>query len=311
MLISHSRWEIRRKMTDHKLSRLQQEEFKIFKEFIRICDENKLSWFICGGSFLGAVRHRGFIPWDDDIDVAMPRPDFEVFLELAPKYLPEELYLSTYNTDEEHITLVAQIFNRNKEFILNNAEKKVQTGAWVDILVIDGAPEKGVKRKIFEVKYMYYRMLNQFAHFSEIVNLNKKRPWYENIAIRFAQITHIEKYLDPIKIGDKFHQLLKTNLYETSAEVAIFMGAAKMNEIIPKEVYGVGTEYDFEGIKVKGPDMYDKYLSHFYGDYMTPPSENERNRHNVTVICCGGRRTISTFRLVFYLRIFSVEGRCA
>lgn len=127
----------------------------------------------------------------------------------------EELYLSTYNTDAEHITLVAQIFNRNKEFILNNAEKKVQTGAWVDILVIDGAPEKGVKRKLFEVKYMYYRMLNQFAHFSEIVNLNKKRPWYENIAIRFAQITHIEKYLDPIKIGDKFHQLLKTNLYET------------------------------------------------------------------------------------------------
>ena len=65
MLILHSRWEIRRKMTDHKLSRLQQEEFKIFKEFIRICDENKLSWFICGGSFLGAVRHKGFIPWDE------------------------------------------------------------------------------------------------------------------------------------------------------------------------------------------------------------------------------------------------------
>ena len=61
-----------------------------------------------------------------------------------------------------------------------------------------------------------------------------------------------------------------------------------MNVIFPKEVQGVGTEYNFEGIKVKGPDMYDKYLNHFYGDYMTPPSENERNRHNVTVICCGG-----------------------
>lgn len=84
-----------------------------------------------------------------------------------------------------------------------------------------------------------------------------------------------------------------------------------MNVIFPKEVYGVGTEYNFEGIKVKGPDMYDKYLNHFYGDYMTPPSENERNRHNVTVFCCGGRRAISTFRLVFYLCIFSVEGRCA
>lgn len=265
----------------HKLSKLQEAEFEIFKEFISICEKENLKWFICGGSFLGAVRHQGFIPWDDDVDVAMPRPDFEKFLKIAPSYLSDQLYLSTYKLGQEHYTLVAMIINKNKEFTLNNSAKQVKTGAWMDILVIDGAPPEGIKRKFFKVKYLYYRMMNQFAHFNEVVNLNKKRPWYENAAIKFAQITNIEAHLNGIKIGDHFHAFLKSNPYETSKEVATFMGAAKMKEILPKEVYGEGTDYMFEGIKVKGPDQADAYLSHFYGDYMTPPPEADRNRHNV------------------------------
>ena len=92
-------------MSEHKLNKLQEEELKIFKIFIEICKNNNLRYMICGGSFLGAVRHKGFIPWDDDIDVAMPRPDFEKFLVIAPDILPEDLYLSTYKFGEQHITL--------------------------------------------------------------------------------------------------------------------------------------------------------------------------------------------------------------
>lgn len=268
-------------MGEHILSKLQEEELKIFKVFIDICNRNDLTYMICGGSFLGAVRHKGFIPWDDDIDVAMPRPDFEKFIQIAPALLPDNLYLSTYKLGAEHITLVAMIINKNKRFTLNNSTKQMKTGAWMDILVIDGAPKPGLRRKIFGICYMYYRMMNQFAHFDEIVNLNKKRPWYENIAIKFAQLTKIEKRLNSIKIGDGFHKFLKKNSYQTSAYVATFMGAAKMNEILPKEVYGIGAEYEYEGMVVKGPDKYDDYLSHFYGDYMTPPPIDQRNRHNV------------------------------
>lgn len=266
---------------NHVLSNLQKAELEIFREFVSICKDNNLIYMICGGSFLGAVRHKGFIPWDDDIDVAMPRPDFERFLEIAPGILSEDLYLSTYKTREDHITLVAQIFNKNKNFTLNNATKIIKTGAWIDILVIDGAPEPGLRRKIFGIKYMYYRMLNQFAHFDEIVNLNKKRPWYERLAIKFAQITKIERFLNPIKIGDCFHKFLKKNPYDSSKYVATFMGAAKMREILPKDVYGCGSDYQYEGMIIKGPDKAHEYLSHFYGDYMTPPPSDKRNRHNV------------------------------
>ncbi|MCD8290798.1 MAG: LicD family protein [Prevotella sp.] len=267
-------------MEEHKLSKLQIAEFEIFKVFIGICDKYNFRYYVSGGTQLGAVRHKGFIPWDDDIDVGMPRPDFEKFLEIAPKELPEHLYLSTYKRPD-HITLVAMIFNKKKEFKLINAEKEVQTGAWIDILVIDGAPGPGIKRKIFGIKYMFYRMMNQYAHFSEIVNMTIKRPWYEALAIKFAQWTNIEKHLDPVKWGDRMHKFLQTYPFETSDYAAEFLGREKMREIVPKDWFGKGTDYDFEDIKVKGFDKAHEYLTHYYGDYMTPPPMADRDRHGV------------------------------
>ena len=216
------------------ISEIQDHLYIMLKEFDSFCKENDIKYSLSGGSLLGAIRHKGFIPWDDDIDVAMPRPDFEKFIEIAPSFLPDSTFLSTYKRGKEHATLVAQLFGKEKKFLLNNAAKKVPTAAWVDILAIDGAPGKGIKRKLFGIRYLYYRMLNQFAHFEEIVNLNKQRPWYENVAIKFAQVTQIERSLDPVKIGDRFHRLLKSNRYEDCDEVATFMGAAKMKEIVPK-----------------------------------------------------------------------------
>ncbi len=265
-----------------KLSKLQTAELAILKEFLKICEKNNLKYYLIGGSFLGAVRHKGFIPWDDDIDVAMPRPDYEEFLKIAPALLPENLYLSTYKLGKEHYILGAVIYNKKKEFLLNNAAKQMATGAWVDISMLDGAPDPGMKRRLFGIRYMYRRMMFQFAHFDEVVNLNADRPWYERAAIRFAQNTNIENRLDPVKAGDKFDKLLRSNSYEDAAYIANFVGRVKMNEILPREVYGEGTDYEYEGMLVKGPDQADAYLTHFYGDYMTPPPPEERNRHNVT-----------------------------
>ncbi len=266
---------------ESKLNKLQTAELEILKEFINICERNDLRYFLIGGSFLGAVRHKGFIPWDDDVDVAMPRPDYEEFLNIAPALLPDNLYLSTYKLGKEHYILGAVIYNKKKEFTLNNAAKQMQTGAWLDISMLDGAPDPGIKRRVFGIRYMYRRMMFQFAHFDEVVNQNIDRPWYERAAIRFAKITNIEKRLDPIKVGDKFDKLLKSNSYDDSSNVANFVGRVKMNEILPKEVYGEGTDYEYEGMLVKGPDQANEYLTHFYGDYMSPPPPDQRNRHNV------------------------------
>lgn len=170
-------------MNGENLSQLQMEELKLLKIFTNLYDKNNLIYFLCGGSFLGAVRHQGFIPWDDDIDVAMPRPDFEKFLQIAPNLLPDDTFLSTYKRGKEHVT-------------------------------------------------------------------------------------------------------------------------------VPKDYYGKGTTYKFEDIYIECPDKLD-YLVHFYGDYMTPPPVNERNRHNVTVINMRGyRELIYSLLNTFHLHIFQLNGRC-
>lgn len=275
----------------HELSELQQAEYEILKEFLAICEGASLKYFIWGGSLLGAVRHGGFIPWDDDIDVAMPRDDFEIFVEIAPMFLRDDMYLSTYETDENHITLVAQIFNKDERFLLNNAEEQVKTGAWLDILVIDGAPDPGVIRKVFGLRYMYRRMICQFANFSKIVNLSKQRPWYERAAIKFATLTNIERAIDSKTAHKKLHRLIRSVPFESANYVATFMGAAKMGEVMPTSYVGEGTNYLFEELEVIGPSDYEKFLTQIYGDWRVLPPEDERNCHNVTVIEGDGADT--------------------
>lgn len=268
-------------MEKHKLTKLQEAELDILKTFIKICEENNLRYFLCYGSMIGAVRHQGFIPWDDDVDVAMPRPDYEIFSNIANKVLPDYMYFSTYKLGKDHITLSSMIMNKNHDFTLHNAGKVVKTGAWIDVLAIDGAPEPGISRKIFLIKFMYYRTMCQLAHFDKVVNLQKPRPWYEKVVIKFAQITKIERYLDGVKYGKKYHKLLSRIPYDKSEEVATFQGDDRLEGIVPKEVYGKGKKYRYEDIYVIGPDDYDRYLKCYYSDYMKYPPMELRNRHNV------------------------------
>ena len=263
------------------LSKLQIAELDILKTFIKICEENNLRYYLCYGSMIGAVRHNGFIPWDDDIDVAMPRPDYERFSQIANKTLPENLYFSTYKDGDKHITLSSMIVSKNHDFTLHNAGKVMKTGAWVDVLAIDGAPKPGISRKIFLIKFLYRRTMCQLAHFDEIVNLQKSRPWYERMVIKFAQITKIEKHLDGVKCGREYHKLLSRIPYDEAVEVATFQGDDRLEGIVPKTVYGKGKKYKYEDIYVIGPYDYDRYLKCYYPDYMTPPPMDLRNRHNV------------------------------
>lgn len=271
-------------MTDslNHLNDLQKAELNILKCFISICNKNNLKYFLCGGSLLGAVRHKGFIPWDDDIDIAMPRPDYIKFKNIARTELPENLYLSTYET-EGHVWLVPMIIDKKTSFILNNAEEKKEVGAWMDILIIDGAPENKIQKFYFGCRYLCARMLYQLANFSKVVNLNKKRPIHEKLIIKFAQISHIEKILNAKKIFRWYEKIVQTYNYDKSNYVATFSGAAKMHEIVPKSYYGNGDLYKYEDITVIGCSDYDRYLTHFYNNYMQFPPENERNRHNVTI----------------------------
>lgn len=263
------------------LSDLQRAELVVFKEFIKICDKHNITYYITGGTLLGSIRHNGFIPWDDDIDIAMTRKEYNRFVEVANE-LPETMYLSQLDTPG-HVWLVPRIIDKNTSFFLNNPTEKKQIGAWMDILIIDGVPNPGtLKFKWFGVKYLFARMLYQFSNFSTAVNMNKKRPWHESLAIKFAKFTHIEKILNPIRCGRFYDRICRQYDLDKCEYGAPLSGAMQLREAVDKSWFGQGKKYPFEDITVTGVDEADKYLTYIYGDYMTPPPMSDRNQHNVT-----------------------------
>ncbi len=265
-----------------KLSELQIEEYELLQEFIRICKTLDLRYYMVAGSMLGTYRHQGFIPWDDDIDVAMPRKDYDIFVSKAMTIVNDKFLIST-PLDNGHYILTAQMVSKKKKYILNNARNKVITGAWIDIMAIDGVPDPGIRRLLHWSEYMILRTIFQLSHFSDVVNLNRERPFYERIVIRFASVTHIEKILNSIAIARTIEKHLRKVDYEHSNYVATYCGVYRNKEIFPRATYGFGKEYQFEDISVMGVSNPTEYLSQLYGDFMTPPSDaRQRNRHNVT-----------------------------
>ena len=259
----------------HKLSSLQEQELEILKEFQRICDANKLQYFVVAGTMLGAVRHHGFIPWDDDIDVAMPRREYDRFLEIAPRQLHSDYVLKSPR-DKDHVTIVSTITSKKGGFTLNNAQKELHTGAWIDIMMIDGVPAPGIKRTIHWYKYMALRAFYQISHFDEVVDQNRARPVFEKVIIKFAKVTKLQRLLDSSKINARIEKLMRSVPYEKNKYVATYCGIYRKKEIVPREWYGVGTKYQFEDTEVFGLSEADKYLSQLYGDYMTPILNKER-----------------------------------
>lgn len=262
------------------LSELQKYELNVLKKFVKICEDNNLKYYITGGSLLGAIRHHGFIPWDDDIDVVMPRKDYEYLKANAHNLLTGNLYLSNYDTPG-HIWS-PKIVDTSTHFYLNNSLKKKELGAWVDILILDGVPNPGIRRTIFKYYYLFARLMYQFSTFSQSVNLHRKRSLFERLLIGFAKFSHIELILNSRIIGNFYDRVCSHYDINYSEYVAPLGGVMRFKEVVPKEWFGEGVVLQFEDMEVIGVTEWDKYLTYIYGDYMTPPPSDERNKHNVS-----------------------------
>ena len=122
---------------DEYIKRIHEEILKVMDEVDRICRENNLQYYLIGGTLLGAVRHEGFIPWDDDLDIAMPREDYETFLAISPSALPSHLKIGTARYDVNYHRLFSKVYNVNTRFVEHVGEKETNMGIFVDIFPLD------------------------------------------------------------------------------------------------------------------------------------------------------------------------------
>ncbi len=263
---------------DFNLNELKKIELEMLKEFILICKRHSLKYYLLGGSCLGAVRHKGFIPWDDDIDVGMPRDDYDNFMEIAQLELPEHLFLQNYITDPQCPFVFAKLRNSSTTYIEKSVENlDINHGIYIDIFPLDGFTENKWKSKKFFFKNRIYKY-----RIAKIFNIEKSPK--ENILKKllndiyeFAINIYCKDLSKTIKKQDKLHRLF---CFEKSNLVANHSGAWGKKEIVLKEYFGEGTKGIFEETEVCLPKNYDKYLTSLYGDYMTPPPPEKRIGHH-------------------------------
>ena len=268
-------------MEDKKLSLrdIQLESLKILDDFVALCERNKMTYYISGGTYLGAVRHHGFIPWDDDVDVAMPRKDYNKFLDIAEKELPSNYKINHFTKDKNSLFYVPKIENEQFQMVSRIAKIEKKVNLWIDVFPLDGLPKNRILKKIHCIRLLILRGEMKTALFDILVDYkNTDRPWYEK------EHTNLGHFLDPYKIMQKIDKVLSKYDFYDSEYVMNFMGSYKLKSILNRpEIYAEGALYEFEGRLFNGPKDYDRYLTQIYGDYMKLPPVEKRNWHQTAI----------------------------
>ena len=262
-----------------ELRQLQMVELDMLKEVVRICDKHNLTYYLSAGTFLGAVRHKGFIPWDDDADVRMPRPDYEKLLSVLSDELREPYIIKHFLYDNTVHRYYLRINDPRVRLKRTHTEKGEISNAWIDVFPLDGMPENMLHNKCRQLRLLWRRMWLQISVFDEIVTLNKKRKWYENAIIAIVKNTPIQHFVSYDKMWKKLDYAMKAFPVDKAKYYVNFMGMYKFRDMIPKTIYGNGAGYEFEGEIFNGPENYDAFLTQLYGDYMKLPPQSERNKH--------------------------------
>lgn len=270
-----------------ELRKLQMALLDIALEIKRICEKNKIPYILCGGSLLGAVRHNGFIPWDDDMDIAMLRDDYETFIDVCTRELDKAYFLQTYKTDNQYANSFAKLgicgtILINSKIDNNDTIQSIS----VDVFPIDTFPHSTIKKWL-----QYFREQNLCTAAYIKANYKVDSPISVLGKIRRYQV---RKFAAKYTLRDIVEQqILLEKKYNQSKASEVGIVFFNENYVSRSEVTE-GIEADFEGFKFMIPYRYDKILTGIYGNYMKLPPENERISHNFSKMNLGNYRIRST-----------------
>lgn len=265
-----------------KIEDLQLAELKILKEFINVCKKLNLKYFLDSGTLLGCIRHKGFIPWDDDIDVSMPREDYNIFIKEGQKLLNGNYFIQNYNTEPEFTMNFSKIRNTNTTFIESSVKNlKINHGVYIDIFPLDGYnPREKIRNILNEKKIVLYNIQIAKKYNNYIRPTKTKQKVLEKISDIIYGRSQIKQLL--VK-KDKIAQKHK---YIESKYVCCYSynNIKPKMSYIPKDYLGNGTVKMFERIPTIVPVKYDMCLKRMYGDYRKLPPKEERIPHHYNEI---------------------------
>lgn len=262
---------------EYNIRPLQEEVLKIFKAFADICGKHGLRYYAAYGTALGAIRHHGFIPWDDDFDVAMPRCDYDKFMVVSKAELPVGLkYCDWHNTKELTPHTYAKIQVADKEIVRvveQRLERNLPHGVYIDIFPLDGAPRSKFLRNLWLLKFRVLSVV--YGSFGGV----RMRRRLKSVVGKLVGIILNRLFIHAkaqTELAEHFDRLVRSCAFGDGVGGCVFGPYGVLRDVIPIEAYGEPRFVDFEDTRIAVPRDYDKYLRNIYGDYMVWPPEEKR-----------------------------------
>ncbi len=237
------------------------------------CTQRGIRYSLSGGSLLGAVRHKGFIPWDDDVDVLMPRPDYERLLdEFPPEGIGRFSLRNLRNDPDWHLRFTRLVDNGTKVLIRHNG--LCNCGVFIDIFAVDGQPSD---EEALDDYVRRFHHLDRQLHKRAPIHRYTTRP---GVKLKVALRRHFYPRVEVT--AEALENLYREYPYESSEFAGAIMGGSGKGTHVPKETFEHYIRLPFEGRMYSCIEDYDTYLTRMYGDYMTPPPPSQRKLPHLT-----------------------------
>ena len=260
-------------MEEMSVDEVKTMQFGILMEVASFCQDNGIDYFLGGGTLLGAVRHKGFIPWDDDIDILMPRPDYDRFIRSFNKQI-RMLKVCAYEIDSSYVYPFAKVCHTDT-YLEEHTLCSYPLGVNIDVFPIDGLADN-IKHsnRLFRKTRLLRRLYSM-----KVMEPRKGRDIHKEVIRAGGQL-----FLYPVGVQQlvaSIIRLSKTYSYETNEYVGCVAWGYGEKERMKKEVFREGVDVVFEGYTFRAPIGYDQYLTGLYEDYMQLPPVEKRQSHHV------------------------------
>ena len=252
---------------------LKNIELSLLKQIHSFCVDNNLRYFLCGGTLLGAIRHKGFIPWDDDIDIQMPRPDYDY---LIKNFVSNEDICLLSPGRKDYYYNFTKAVNPKTIVVENNYKPISGCGVFIDIFPLDGMPDDEINRK------KHFERLDSIRNRINSFGLQKPKLRFNLFMFCKQCFNYIYAIKKDVNVyQNEYVNIAKQYDYEKSRYVYLSGGAYHYKEIYEKTIYNGKTLVEFEGEHFFAPVQWDRYLTETYGDYMQlPPADRQVSNHS-------------------------------